>query len=77
MLLQASMNTFKKWFAEIIEILKTVSYDPAYHWAKGKNVQKKEYTVMFNFLLLKKDKQFQPVSHLVRLLCLLSTHNIW
>jgi len=31
MLLQASMNTFKKWFAEVVEILKTVSYEPAYH----------------------------------------------
>jgi len=31
MLLQAKMNTFKKWFAEISEILKTISYEPAYH----------------------------------------------
>jgi len=31
MLLQASMNTFKKWFAEIVEILKTALYEPAYH----------------------------------------------
>jgi len=29
--LHASMNTFKKWFAEAVEILKTVSYEPAYH----------------------------------------------
>jgi len=44
MLLQASMNTFKKWFAEVVEILKTVSYEPSYHWVKGQNVRKKEYT---------------------------------
>jgi len=31
MLLQASVNTFKQWFAEVVEILKTVSYEPAYH----------------------------------------------
>jgi len=30
MLLQACMNTFKKWIAEVVEILKTVSYDPPY-----------------------------------------------
>jgi len=30
MLLQASMNTLKKWFTEIVEILKTVSYELAY-----------------------------------------------
>jgi len=44
MLLQASMNTFKKWFAKVVEILKTVSCDPAFHWVKGQNVKKKEYT---------------------------------
>jgi len=38
------MNTFKKWFAEVVEILKTVSYEPPYHWVKGQNVGKKEYT---------------------------------
>jgi len=31
MLLQASMNTIKKWFAEVVEILKAVSYEPPYH----------------------------------------------
>jgi len=31
MLLQARMNTFKKWSAEVVEILKTVSYEQAYH----------------------------------------------
>jgi len=30
MFLQASMNTFK-WFAEILETPKTISYEPAYH----------------------------------------------
>jgi len=36
--LQASTNTFKKLFAEIVEILKTIAYEPAYHWIKGRNV---------------------------------------
>jgi len=31
MLLQESMNSFKKWFAKVVEILKTVSYELAYH----------------------------------------------
>jgi len=31
MLLQASMNTLKKWFAAVVAIQKTVSYKPAYH----------------------------------------------
>jgi len=31
MLLQASMNTFKKWLSDVVEILKTVSYEPEYH----------------------------------------------
>jgi len=31
MLLQANMNASKKWFTEVIEILKTVSYEPADH----------------------------------------------
>jgi len=31
MILQATVNTFKKWFAEVVEILKTVSYEPVYH----------------------------------------------
>jgi len=26
MILQTKMNTLKKWFAEVVEILKTVSY---------------------------------------------------
>jgi len=29
------MNTFKKWFAEVVEILKIFSYEPAYHGIKG------------------------------------------
>jgi len=49
MFLQASMNTFKKSFAEGVEILKTVSYELVYHSVKGKNVRKKEYTAMFEF----------------------------
>jgi len=44
MLLQAGMNTFNKWFAEVVELLKTVSYEPAYHWVKGQNVMKKDDT---------------------------------
>jgi len=35
MLLQASMHTFKIWFAEVVELLKTVWYEPEYHWVKG------------------------------------------
>jgi len=31
MKLLTSMNTLKKGFAEVVEILKTVSYEPAYH----------------------------------------------
>jgi len=62
MLLQASMSTFKKRFAEVIEILKTVSYEPAYHWIKGKKVWKKEYTAILNFLFLKKDNFNQSVT---------------
>ena len=42
MLLQASMNTVKMWFAEVTEILNLTSYEPAYHWIKGQNVWKKE-----------------------------------
>ena len=75
MLLQTSMNTSKKWSAEIVEILKAVSYEPAYQWIKGKN--KGIHRHVSIFLLLKKDKRFQPVSHSVRLVCLCSTHNIW
>jgi len=37
MLLQATLNTFKKWFAEVVVILKTVSYEPAYHSVKAQN----------------------------------------
>ena len=32
---------------------------------------------MFNFFVLKNDKQFQPLSHSVRPFCLFSTHNSW
>jgi len=31
MLLQASVNTLKKLVAEVFEILKTISYELAYH----------------------------------------------
>jgi len=31
MFLQARMNAFMKWFAEFVEILKSISYEPAYH----------------------------------------------
>jgi len=41
MLVHPSMNTFKKWFAAIIEII-TISYEPAFQWIKGQNVWKKE-----------------------------------
>jgi len=46
MLLQASVNTFKKVFTEVVEILKAISYEAAYHCIKGQNVWKKEYTAM-------------------------------
>jgi len=52
MLLQASMNTVKYWFAEVIEILHTTSYKPAYHWIKWQNVWKKD-TQPCLFLFLK------------------------
>ena len=51
MLLQASVNTFMKSFAEFVEILKTISYEPACHWNKGQNVSKKENTAMFLIFL--------------------------
>jgi len=31
------MNTFKKWFIEVVVSLKTVSYEPAYHTVKAQN----------------------------------------
>jgi len=43
MFLQESINAFKKLFADVIEILKTISYEPAYHWTKAQNFWKKEY----------------------------------
>jgi len=36
MLSQASMNTLKKWLAEVVETLKTVSYELAYHESRDK-----------------------------------------
>ena len=72
------MNIFKKWFSEVVEILKTVSYEPAYHWVKGRNVRKKEYTAIFKlFFYWKMTNNFTRVSHSVRCLCLFSTQNIW
>jgi len=41
----------KKWFVEIVEILKIISYEPAYHGIKAQNVWKKEYTAMFKFFV--------------------------
>jgi len=37
LLSQASMNTYKKRFSEVVEILKIVSYEPAYHGIKEQN----------------------------------------
>jgi len=81
------MDTFNKWFAGLVEILKTVSHEPSYTEFKGKfvddsfffcSVWKKECTAMFIFLLLLiSGKQFQPVNHSVRPLCLFSTNYIW
>ena len=45
-ILQASMDTFMKWFAEFVENLKTISCKSAYHWIKRQNVWKKECTAV-------------------------------
>ena len=45
------LKSSKKWFTEVVEILKTVLYESAYHWIKRQNVWKKEYTAMFKFFL--------------------------
>jgi len=45
------MNILKKWFAEVIEIQKSISCEPAHHWIKGQNIWKKECTAMFKFFL--------------------------
>jgi len=69
-------ETFK-WFAEIVKILKTVSYEPAYHWIKGWNIWRKDYTAMLKFFFYwKMTNNFEPVSHSVRLFCLFSMHNV-
>ena len=36
-----------RWFAEVVEILKTISCERAYHWINGEKAWKKEYTAMF------------------------------
>jgi len=48
MLLQASMNTFKKWYAEVVEILKS------FIWISGGIYRKKEYIAKFNFSSIEK-----------------------
>jgi len=76
MLLEVIMNTFKKWSADVVEILKAFYTNRHITESRGKNVWKKEYTAEFKFLLLENDKHFPPVSHSVILLCLVSTQNI-
>jgi len=74
MLLHASTNTFKKWFAEVVEILKTVSDEPVHHWINRQNVWKKQYTAMFQKkFFLESEKQFQPVSQWDLCACFLRT----
>jgi len=55
---ETSMNTLKKWFAEVFEILKTISYELEFHWMKEQNVSKEEYAAMFKFSFFEK-WQFQ------------------
>jgi len=44
------MNAFNKFFAEVVEILTTRSYEQAYLWIKAaQNIWKKESKTMFNF----------------------------
>jgi len=65
--LQASINTFNNRLAEVVEILKTVSYGPASSLSQGakgleKRIHNQHRHVLFIYLLMT-DKLFQPVSH--------------
>jgi len=67
------MNTFKKWFAEIVNSKNNFIWAGwLYHWIKGQNVWRRNTQPRLNFSFLKNDKQLKPVSHSARLLCLLS-----
>jgi len=79
MLLQASMNTFKKWFVEIVEIPKTVSYEPAYHWIKGETFGRRNGQPCLNFTFSEKWPTIsnQSVTQWVFRACFLRMHNIW
>ena len=44
----------KKWFAEVIEILKTTSYEPAYHWIKGQTFGRRNTQPYIIFSFFKK-----------------------
>jgi len=44
---QASMDTFNKWFAGLVEILKTVSHEPSYTEFKGKLVHDSFFFAQF------------------------------
>jgi len=75
--LQGRMD-ISKGFAEVVEILKTISYHPAYHWVKGQNVWKKECKAMLKFFFFWKiTNNFKPVRQAVRLLYLFLAHNVW
>jgi len=78
MLLQASTNTFKKWFAKVVIILKNSFIWTGISLSQGaKRLEEGMHIHVQICLLLKNEKQFQPVSHSVWLLFLFSTHNIW
>jgi len=62
MLLQASMNTFKTWFAEVVEIRKTFSYEPAIRRiteSRGKTLGRRKIQPCLNFSSTEK---WQPIS---------------
>jgi len=40
-----------KWFVKVFEILKTGSYEPAYHWVEGQKIWKYECTTLLNFFM--------------------------
>jgi len=74
MLLQASMNNFKKWFLRLLD-LKTLPYKAACHWVKKRNVRKKEYIdiVQFCFCWKMTNNFKQPVTQWDFCACFLGT----
>jgi len=48
------MNTYKKWFPEVVEILKIVSYEPAYHGIMGqKHLEEGIHSHVYLFFIAK------------------------